>query len=65
MALSPEILRMTIFFYHLVENRHTLPIDPLVFKWVNIDQSTLSYIPNYSNSVSWQTQNSRKMALSP
>ena len=76
MALSLEILIITtISFSCILEDGYLCRVDPLVFSLVNIGQATnvLFFITHIrclgghkiSYSVSWRTQNDRKMAPVP
>ena len=66
MSISPQILRITtILFSHIVEYGYFCTIDPLVFYWENIGQATPISTSHDLDSVSWWSQNSRKMALAP
>ena len=50
---------------HVVEGKWPGLIEPLIFYWVNNGWDTLISIPRYSDSVSWWSQNNKKMAVPP
>ena len=66
MAIAPGIWKTATDFLLFLEDGHPCPVDNLVlFVCVVIGQAILFFISCYSNSVSWWTQNIRKMDLVP
>ena len=64
MELAPYLWKInTMPPYHIVEYGYGCPIEPLIYIfWVNIGWYMLIYISYCSDSVSWWTQNSKKVS---
>ena len=66
MTLTSLILRIrTIFPLSIIEWKSLSYRAFDIYFYINIGQTTLVSIYNYSDSVPWQSQNSREMAAAP